>query len=73
MDRGAWRARVYRAAKSWTQWKRFSTHVQDNQTAPEKDQRGPGGWSEESGPGVPGVRQLLKWTGVVSEATLSIA
>ena len=27
MDRGAWRATVYRVTKSWTQLKRLSTHV----------------------------------------------
>ena len=27
MDRGAWRATVYRVTKSWTRLKRLSTHV----------------------------------------------
>ena len=27
MDRGAWRATVYRVAKSWTRLKRVSTHA----------------------------------------------
>ena len=27
MDRGAWRATVYRIAKSWTQLKQLSTHT----------------------------------------------
>ena len=27
MDRGAWRARVHRVAKSWTRLKRLNTHL----------------------------------------------
>ena len=72
MDKGAWQVKVYRVTKSWTQWKWLSTHARGNQTAPEKGQKGPGGWTEEYGPGVPGARQLLKWPGVVSEAALNI-
>ena len=60
MDRGAWRARVYRVAKSWTQWKQLSRRKPDSpREGPERacwlDGRI---WSWSSW-----ARRLLKWTG----------